>query len=768
MQRHPSSGPPSHRTARPSKASQSNPQWQSQNASRAALKNSQKFDRACDACRRRKTRCDGSKMPDGICTNCVQSRKQCSYVEGSKPRGPPKAYVSGLEDRLEKMELLLKRLRPDADFSAELGPPVVRDSWKNDESGAYLRAPSAAPHMERKSSASSFTSRIPYPTLPSVTPIPRDRISSRASLSQEFASDAEQDNWPSDDYLSSDEEEPLATTMKRLTLLEMDPQIKANRMLDNSVRFHGSSSSFKLVTVTRELKMKHLLEMIGVEDDSIMQDVAPPVPNVSEGPDVPDVDNRREEYWTAPRWELVYEGAHMRSPSLFPELQECWPPPDLATSLMDLYFRHCNSMFPVLHRPTFEQQYKDRLYEQDVWFGCVCVMTFALASRYSSDERVLLDDPPEDPSEELEDTPGDMPWQRAGMKYYFATMGVVGAKRSVLTPIGLFEAQVLCLTSQFQSDTRWHLGAWVVLGIGVRKVEDVGAHRRKSYGTGPSVEDELWKRVWWYLVAWDRIRSVMLGRPCATREEDFDAELPLDVDDEYWENEDPKLAFKQPAGKTSMVAAYICWLRLTDIFAYVMRVFYSTEKSELSADSSDPKQPELTLKQVNEMLIEWTKTVPENLRWSSDIPDPILANQSATLSTTYHLVVTLLNRAFLPASILTRLRELGDSRAPVPQNVVHAQTCLDVAVNAAKSGSQILHTIQKRGLSNISMMLSASEVFVAVLCLDIWIQKAQDNNRKAKGLAMQSHKIGHMENVKLLLDGLEWAIPRWETAHEIL
>jgi hypothetical protein len=37
-------------------------------------------ERACDDCRRRKTRCDGTKMPDNVCTNCVQNRKMCTYV----------------------------------------------------------------------------------------------------------------------------------------------------------------------------------------------------------------------------------------------------------------------------------------------------------------------------------------------------------------------------------------------------------------------------------------------------------------------------------------------------------------------------------------------------------------------------------------------------------------------------------------------------------------------------------------------------------------
>ncbi|ETW80751.1 hypothetical protein HETIRDRAFT_319564 [Heterobasidion irregulare TC 32-1] len=75
-----------------------------------------KVERACDACRRRKTRCDGPKMPDNVCSTCISSRRKCTYMsvslpclylayhpahvptrpcttprEASKPRGPPKA-----------------------------------------------------------------------------------------------------------------------------------------------------------------------------------------------------------------------------------------------------------------------------------------------------------------------------------------------------------------------------------------------------------------------------------------------------------------------------------------------------------------------------------------------------------------------------------------------------------------------------------------------------------------------------------------------------
>lgn len=48
----------------------------------------------------------------------------------------------------------------------------------------------------------------------------------------------------------------------------------------------------------------------------------------------------------------------------------------------------------------------------------MCV--FALASRYTDDPRVLLDEPIEVP---LKEHPESYQWQTAGFKYYFSIMG---------------------------------------------------------------------------------------------------------------------------------------------------------------------------------------------------------------------------------------------------------------------------------------------------------------------------------------------------------
>jgi hypothetical protein len=51
----------------------------------------------------------------------------------------------------------------------------------------------------------------------------------------------------------------------------------------------------------------------------------------------------------------------------------------------------------------------------------------------------------------------------------------------------------------------------------------------------------------------------------------FDLDLPLEVDDEYWEHEDPAQAFKQPEGKPCSITAFVLFIRLTQIKAFALR-----------------------------------------------------------------------------------------------------------------------------------------------------------------------------------------------------
>ncbi len=159
-----------------------------------------------------------------------------------------------------------------------------------------------------------------------------------------------------------------------------------------------------------------------------------------------------------------------------------------------------------------------------------------------------------------------------------------------------------------------------------------------------------------------------------------------------------------------------------------------------------------------------------SVRRSSDIEDIVLANQSATLYTTYNLITILLQRAFLPSSV-TLLLSPRDAQS-TPPGLAHVLTAHAVTVNAAKAMVQVLTIIHKRTLSNVPLLLVSAEIAAAVLCVDHWIIKARggDHLAPSSGLgpaAAQTVK-SHVQDVKSLLDALRWAAPRWETAQEKL
>jgi hypothetical protein len=158
------------------------------------------------------------------------------------------------------------------------------------------------------------------------------------------------------------------------------------------------------------------------------------------------------------------------------------------------------------------------------------------------------------------------------------------------------------------------------------------------------------------------------------------------------------------------------------------------------------------------------------VKWSPDIEDNTLANQSATLYTTYNLITILMQRAFLPSSVAL-LSSPSDAR-PILPGLAQAMTARAITINAAKAIVQILAVVHRRALSNIPLLLAGAEVTIAVLCIDQWIIKTRGGDHPARDgkstpLATQTIE-SHMQDVNWLLTMVRCAAPRWETAQERL
>src|SRR6266478_1593866 len=176
-----------------------------------------------------------------------------------------------------------------------------------------------------------------------------------------------------------------------------------------------------------------------------------------------------------------------------------YPEEDLLWSLVDLFFHEVHIFFPLLHRPTFERELADGLHLRDLMFGNTVLLVCALGSKFSDDPRVLVE--------------GSGTTRSAGHQWY---MQVDFSRKSFDKKPSLHELQMYAVrfresastvTSNFpkllvffaKSNSQSH-GIWIHTTLATKMVMEVGAHRRKRNQDGrQTLEDELWKRAFWYV-----------------------------------------------------------------------------------------------------------------------------------------------------------------------------------------------------------------------------------------------------------------------------
>ena len=55
------------------------------------------------------------------------------------------------------------------------------------------------------------------------------------------------------------------------------------------------------------------------------------------------------------------------------------------------------------------------------------------------------------------------------------------------------------LIALFLDGTTAPQASWAVIGAGIRAALEVGVHRKKMYAPTLNVEEELWRRAFWYV-----------------------------------------------------------------------------------------------------------------------------------------------------------------------------------------------------------------------------------------------------------------------------
>ncbi|KAJ6546054.1 fungal-specific transcription factor domain-containing protein [Mycena vulgaris] len=383
-------------------------------------------------------------------------------------------------------------------------------------------------------------------------------------------------------------------------------------------------------------------------------------------------------------WRLKpWEDAPPRRTYTFPE-------DDLMTTLISLYFVNINVFFPLLHRPMFETAVAGHTHLQDDGFASTLLLVCTLGALYTDDPRVHV--------------PNVSACGTAGWKWFDQ---VQLAGHPLCGQPTVYDLQCYCLAIQFLDRTSGGRACWTLVGFGIRLGQDIGAHRRKTRTRTVSAEEELEKRAYWLLILFDSHFSGALGRSIAIQSHDFDLELPVSCDDEYWEASAHNAAFSQPPNIPSPVDFFVCQLNLNRIRSFTLKILYSTNRSKSMIGMNDEGWEEKVVVELDSALNMWFDSVPAHLRWDPTCPNDVFFDQSAALYCSYYLVQILVHRPLIPAI----RHSANPSTFP----------SLSICTSAARACSHVAEIQQRRRPHN-PLMFGQTAVFTAgiVLLLNIW------------------------------------------------
>lgn len=217
------------------------------------------------------------------------------------------------------------------------------------------------------------------------------------------------------------------------------------------------------------------------------------------------------------------------------------PPKHDADEILGQYRATFHATLPVLHWPSFLQQY-EAVYRENslrsvnrIWGALFfAVLGCGTLHRVRQDGQRFLDT-----SKSMID-----PWDE---------------------DLSLDHARCALLVSILLVELNFKSAGWIWLGNAVRIAQDIGLHHESQ--PCPSAEDEMRRRVWWSIYACDRLLALEFGRPPIIDDSDCEIGLPHPVDDQHI----PSTGRWTPPGSSLSASPMLATFEVTTAISKVLR-----------------------------------------------------------------------------------------------------------------------------------------------------------------------------------------------------
>lgn len=234
-----------------------------------------------------------------------------------------------------------------------------------------------------------------------------------------------------------------------------------------------------------------------------------------------------------------------------------WPEYDLANTLLQLYFDHAHTTFPILDRADFMAKYEsfsrgssDLDQAEVIWLGTLNAI-FAISAVYGDlvncegqghvDDHLIY-------------------CARAKMLCMDQDLLFQDARVSMTCFLGLMTLYYvsLCKLNRWVLDRlNWPVSfeltscsAWTICGLAIRNAPTLGLHVRSEVDALSDVDKEHRVRLWWSLYSLEVLLSELTGRSSCISDRDISTPLPVNIDEGSFLSNRP-LYEREDSGHTS-------------------------------------------------------------------------------------------------------------------------------------------------------------------------------------------------------------------------
>ncbi|KAF8971739.1 fungal-specific transcription factor domain-containing protein [Flammula alnicola] len=624
--------------------------------------------RACDQCRKTKSKCERTKGDTKTCKSCALTGTACTFLGPSYKRGPPKGYIHAIEQRWHQVEALLGSILQCPDPRVQ---SVVSDLRQDDlareilgrvDSGPY--GPSGRRTQPADATKEDFFASILKSNEAAHADSSRARRQSR--VSREIVS-SNQDHGlsvvPTKDWQDNLSKRlafgPSPGTSTHLPDDQGGPASRRRRLNGTDNQSPSSWNSLYTIDPAPDDDFKSASEGMGQLSLDENQEVR--FHGQASGLHLLGRNERTDDRIDGGIWRLPM--ARVWPPSKFGiqtypsgHIHVELPPQNIQDKLIDLYFNNIHPIFPVIHKTRFMAEYRSRQQSDGPDFRdspsshsgstfssprpeptqevtrLLLFSIFAIAARFTEDQ-------PQQPDNKMWD---------AGCEY-------LDSARNILTKVFHISRPSTVQSLLLLGYREFGIGSmeqgWIFIGTAFILVLasnglncDSSKWKMHGHDLFSPEETQTRRQIWWACILTDRYGSVYMGRPTMIKDEDFETGLPnVDPveDRQPWRPDSTKDDLPYPPVPCRVMSAFCATSRLAVIMGAIVSQIYPVHSV-----ASISKQAMLA--DLESRLDQWYITLPEELQYDGSSKRYTPPPQILFLHVRYWGAVLLLHRAFIP------------------------------------------------------------------------------------------------------------------------